>query len=287
MPASINQQVAEQLLEIADLLEQQAANPFRINAYRRAARTLEGLDVDVQLLIERQGIDGLVALPHIGSGIARAIYEIVAHGRSSRLDSLRGALDPERLFQVIPGVGAELARRIHGHLQIDSLEALEQAAHDGRLETVPGVGARRAAGIRAALGQMLGRRVRGSHVAAVDAPDVGILLDVDQEYRQKAAAGQLPTIAPRRFNPTNEAWLPVLHTSRGGWHFTALYSNTARAHELGRTRDWVVLFYYDDHHQEDQCTVVTETRGPLAGRRVVRGREAESRGLEGPVRART
>jgi hypothetical protein len=102
-----------------------------------------------------------------------------------------------------------------------------------------------------------------------------VLLDVDTEYLQRAAAGSLPTIAPRRFNPRSEAWLPIMHTTRDGWHFTALYSNTARAHELGRTHDWVVIYFYDDQHREGQQTVVTETRGPLEGRRVVRGREAE------------
>ncbi|MCJ7450875.1 MAG: hypothetical protein MUO39_00155, partial [Steroidobacteraceae bacterium] len=57
--------------------------------------------------------------------------------------------------------------------------------------------------------------------------------------------------------------------------YTALYSNTALAHELDRTRDWVVLFFYDDDHVEGQHTIVTETHGPLTGRRVVRGRETE------------
>ena len=102
-----------------------------------------------------------------------------------------------------------------------------------------------------------------------------LLLEVDLEYRQQAEEGKLPTIAPKRFNPDGKAWLPVLHTSRGAWHFTALYSNTARAHELGRTRDWVVIYFYDDQHAEKQHTVVTETRGALSGRRVVRGREVE------------
>lgn len=59
--------------------------------------------------------------------------------------------------------------------------------------------------------------------------------------------------------------------------FTALFSDTARAHELGRTQDWVVLCFYDDDHAERQCTVVTESRGALTGRRVVRGREHECR----------
>jgi DNA polymerase (family 10) len=106
-------------------------------------------------------------------------------------------------------------------------------------------------------------------------PRVAQLLDVDREYREKAAAGELATIAPKRFNKAGRRWLPVLHTTRQGWHFTALFSNTARAHELHRTADWVVIYYYDNDHDEGQHTVVTETRGPLKGRRVVRGREAE------------
>ena len=57
----------------------------------------------------------------------------------------------------------------------------------------------------------------------------------------------------------------MLHARRDPWHFTALYSNTALAHELGRTHDWVVLYFHDDDHAEQQRTVVTETRGPLAG----------------------
>jgi putative hydrolase len=104
---------------------------------------------------------------------------------------------------------------------------------------------------------------------------VATLLDIDGEYREQAAAGALRTIAPRRFNREGKAWLPVLHTRRGRWHFTALYSNTARAHERGQTRDWVVVYFYDDDHREGQHTIVTETRGPLAGQRVVRGREHE------------
>jgi putative hydrolase len=118
-------------------------------------------------------------------------------------------------------------------------------------------------------------RLAARSAGAAHEPDVATLLAVDREYRHDA--DRLPTIAPRRFNPSGEAWLPVLHTQRDGWHFTALYSNTAQAHQLDRTRDWVVLYYYDDEHVEGQHTVVTETHGPLTGRRVVRGREAECR----------
>jgi len=104
---------------------------------------------------------------------------------------------------------------------------------------------------------------------------VDLLLDVDREYREKATAGELVKIAPKRFNPKGEAWLPVLHTTRGKWHFTALYSNTARAHQLGRVTDWVVIFFHKDNQAEGRRTVVTEARGEAAGRRIVRGREPE------------
>jgi putative hydrolase len=92
---------------------------------------------------------------------------------------------------------------------------------------------------------------------------------------RRAARVELRTIAPRRFNPEGRSWLPTLHTQRGDWQLTALYSNTARAHELGRTRDRVVRYYHSDHDAERQSTVVTETHGRRKGRRVVRGRETE------------
>ncbi len=278
MDLSLNQKVADKLREAADLLHQQGANPFRVGAYRRAAETVAGLQRDLRDIVRTAGIDGLTALPGIGIGIATAINEILRTGRWAQLERLRGTLDPVRLFQTVPGIGKKLASRIHDTLHVDTLEGLEIASHDGRLQAVPGVGPRRAAALRATLASMLGR-VGTSCLPRADGPRVDIILDVDREYLEAARAKRLPLIAPRRFNPRNEAWLPILHTDRDGWHFTVLYSNTARAHELGRTHDWVVIYFYDDHHQEGQYTVVTETRGSLINKRVIRGREAECRAL--------
>lgn len=264
--------------DCAELLRQQDANPFRINAYIRAAQTLESLPRDARDILRDEGIDGLVALPAIGRGLAAAIAEIARTGRLPQLDRLRGATSPEQLFQSVPGIGPSLAHTIHDSLDVETLEALEVAAHDGRLERVEGIGPRRAAAVRAGLASLLGRAPATRRVRD-RVPPVHMLLDVDREYRDKAAADKLPKIAPRRFNPEGHAWLPILHANRNGWHFTALFSNTARAHELKRTGDWVVLYYYDGDHREGQCTVVTETAGSLTGSRVVRGREAECRGL--------
>lgn len=279
MDSTINRDVAARLREAADILEQQGANPFRVGAYRRAAETVAHHGEDLSALIKRGGQEALVALPGVGRGIATAIAEILATGRWAQLERLRGSLDPVKRLQVVPGIGPKLAERIHDELHVDTLEGLELAAHDGRLEELPGIGPRRATIIAATLEKMLGRVRRPLPETVSDGPGVDELLDVDREYREKAAAGELPTIAPKRFNPLKEAWLPVLHTRRNGWHFTALFSNTARAHDLGHTRDWVVIYFYNDHEEEGQHTVVTETRGPLVGRRVVRGRESECREL--------
>ena len=133
MVAPVNSAIADKLREMADVLEQQQADGFRITAYRRAADTLESLEQSVEEIVRIDGLPGLVELPGIGRGIGSAIMEMVTTGRWSQLERLQGALQPEQLFQTLPGIGPELAARIHDALHVDTLEALELAAHDGRL----------------------------------------------------------------------------------------------------------------------------------------------------------
>jgi hypothetical protein len=273
----LNTRIAMRLQEMADLLEQQRANPFRIRAYRRAAASITALQRDLASILKQEGAEGLIALPDIGHGIATAIAELIQTGRWMQLDRLRGELDPVHLFQTVPGIGPDLAQRIHDQLHLDTLEALENAANDGSLQQVKGIGERRLEALRASLAAMLGPTRSRRTALPENGPDVALLLRVDRIYREMAAADELPRITPRRFNPEGKAWLPVMHLAEGDWHFTALYSNTALAHRLGRIRDWVVLFFYDDHQREGQHTLVTETHGPLTGMRVVRGRENECR----------
>jgi endonuclease III len=272
----INQDIANKLLEIATLLKEQGANPYRVSAYRNAASVIISLPEPVSDIVARDDFQGLVALPGIGEGIARSIYEYVALGRMSRLQSLQGGHDPVALFEAIPGIGPKLAHRIIEYLHIDSLEALEVAAHNHRLEKIPGFSPAKVALVQTWLAQVLGRQRPLSHEPFAE-PSVALILQVDQQYRQKASAAELPMITPKQFNPEGKAWLPVMHVTRQGWHFTALFSNSARAHQLNRTQDWVVIYFYDDQHHESQHTVVTETHGPLIGQRVVRGRESECR----------
>ncbi|MEN8159884.1 MAG: helix-hairpin-helix domain-containing protein, partial [Myxococcota bacterium] len=228
-----NAEIAQLLDRVAALLEAQHADGYRVRAYRAAAATCRRWETEIAQLAHGGGRAALEALPGIGPTISAQILEWLRSGRLQLLDRLEGEVSPEDLFASIPGVGEELARRLHDSLGAETLEELEMAAAEGRLEGVPGVGPRRAQGIRDALAQRLGersRRWRVSTAEASEAPSVALLLAVDREYRDAARAGTLRRIAPRRFNPTGEAWLPVLHTEKDGWSLTALFSNTARAH---------------------------------------------------------
>ena len=280
-----NQEIAENLERIADLLASQNANPHRVRAYRHGAAIVRELKQPVSDLLDEKGAEALQDLPGIGSGLAGTITEFVKTGRLGLLDRLQGEISPVALFASIPGIGPELANRIHDELDIENLEELELAAHDGRLANVEGFGQRRLEALRDVLAGILsrtGRRRARRFSRRIEAlpeneePPVEILLDVDDEYRRRAEKDELKKIAPRRFNPGRKAWLPIMHTERGDWSFTALFSNTARAHQRKATRDWVVL-YYQHNESEQQCTVVTEEKGELAGKRVVRGRELECR----------
>ena len=275
-----NDWIAERLRQAASLLAAQGANSFRVSAWRNAADAIEQSGPDIRTTMETGGHAALEAIPGVGRSIAGAIMEMLATGRWGYLERLKGAADPDALFSSVPGIGPTLAHQIQETLHLDSLEALEAAAHDGRLRQVRGFGARRAAVVRGALAELL-TRIRPHTPRTADEPEVALLLDVDREYREKAASGTLRKIAPKRFNPGGEAWLPVLHTVRGLWHFTVLWSNTARAHELGRTGDWVVVYFHQDTRPEGRRTIVTETHGPARGSRVVRGREAECLALQG------
>lgn len=272
-PVRVNREVAARLDEVAGILRDQQANPFRVRAYAQAADTLRRLEQPVTEILDQDGVEGLERLPGIGESLARAIRDIVRLGYFPMLERLRGDADPVKRLSSVPGIGRKLAERLHDELGLETLEDLESAAHDGRLAELPGFGPKRIGGVRDVLARRLSR-VRRLPQPDVTPPGVEELLDVDREYREATEAGRLPMIVPRRFNPERRRWLPVLHTSRGPRHYTALFSNTATAHRLGRTHDWVVI-YRDDPAADGQWTVVTARSGPLTGRRVVRGREGE------------
>ena len=278
-----NEEIANRLEEIAELLEVKGENPYRIQSYRNAARSVRAEADSVAELYRESGHAGLESIDNVGSKLAGAIAELVETEHLGLLDRLRTEVTPEKVFAQLPGIGDDLAKRIHDELEIDSLEELERAAHTGQLQRVKGIGRKKASGIRNALAGMLSRSARRRSMQRVEEsgeelrePSIDLLLELDDEYRRKAETDELRRIAPKRFNPDGEQWLPIMETEREGWDFTLLFSNTKRAHDLDKTHDWVVI-YYKRNGIEDQCTVVTATTGPLEGKRVIRGRERACR----------
>ena len=156
--AGANAQIADKLCQAGDILAAQGADPFRVAPYRRAVDSVRALDDDLRTIAECGGRKALERIPGVGVSIAGAIAEMLSTGRWAFLDHLKGTANPETLFQAVTGIGPALARQVYETLHVHTLEALETAAHDGRLEQVAGIGPRRAAMVRAALAEMLGSR---------------------------------------------------------------------------------------------------------------------------------
>ncbi len=134
-----NADIAAVFEEIADLLEIEGANPFRIRAYRNAARTLGMLPQDARVLLEKG--DDLTRLPGVGDDLAAKIREIVATGSCGLLQRLRRELPPavtELLH--IPGLGPKRVSTLYHHLDVQTVEQLHRAARDGRIRALPGFG---------------------------------------------------------------------------------------------------------------------------------------------------
>jgi hypothetical protein len=277
-----NEQLARCLSEIADRLDAQRANPYRVRAYRSAAVTVHELNRPVHEMLADEGVGGLAKLPGIGKSLSRALEKLTRTGRLALLEQLRGTTTGDQSLATVPGIGRKTASRIHSLLGIETLADLYTAAYDGRLEHLPGIGRKRLRAVRESLAGRLHPPPRPAKanktVKAVeerlDLSLVADLLGIDEEYRRKAEADRLLRIAPRQFNPTGEAWLSILETHRGDTRFKAFFSNSARAHEFGTLRDWVVICC-DQKLRKGQWTIVTARRGALKGRRIIRGHESE------------
>jgi DNA polymerase (family 10) len=125
--------------EIADLLEIEGANPFRIRAYRNAARIMGDLPQEARVLVERG--DDLTRLPGIGDDLAGKINEIVTSGHCSLLERLRRELPPAitELLK-IPGLGPKRVKALYHDLDVQTVEQLHRAAQDGRIRALHGFG---------------------------------------------------------------------------------------------------------------------------------------------------
>lgn len=137
-----NEDIAKIFEEMADLLEIEDANPFRVRAYRNAARTVRGLPRELSELVE-EGRD-LTKLPTIGKDLAAKIKEILATGRASALDKLHKEVPASlEVLLSIPGLGPKRVKTLYHELKIETLKQLEQAARAGSLHTLDGFGRKR------------------------------------------------------------------------------------------------------------------------------------------------
>ena len=134
-----NAEIAAVFSRLADLLEIEDANPFRVRAYRNAARTIGNLAQNVADLVEA-GND-LSGLPGIGAAIAGKIRTIVNTGRLPQLEEVE-ARTPGALSDLmkIEGLGPKRVRTLYRKLNIRTPEDLERAARSGKIRELEGFG---------------------------------------------------------------------------------------------------------------------------------------------------
>jgi DNA polymerase (family 10) len=134
-----NRQIADFFTKIADLLEIQGDNPFRIRSYRNAARILGDMAGSLAEMV-KNGRD-LEEIPGIGSGISKKIVEIVTTGNLKFLDEQRAKV-PSRLPELlkVEGLGPKKVKLLYEKLGVDSLDKLEQLAEAGKIRDLEGMG---------------------------------------------------------------------------------------------------------------------------------------------------
>lgn len=233
-----NADIAAVFEEIADRLEIQGANPFRIRAYRNAARTLGELPQEARALLEKG--EDLTRLPGIGDDLAAKVREIVDTGRCSLLERLRRELPPAvtELLQ-IPGLGPKRVKALYHDLEVQTVEQLYRAARDGRIRALPGFGEKTELNILQAVETHVSQARRFK--LAVAAQYAGTLT----AYLQAAPGVDRVTVAGsfRRMRET-VGDLDILVTAAADspvmQHFTA-YDEVADVLSAGSTRASVVL----------------------------------------------
>jgi len=134
-----NADIASMFNEIADLLDILGENPFRIRAYRNAARTCQELGRELRDMVEKQ--EDLKTLSGIGDDLAAKIKEMVETGTCRTLEKLRKEL-PAAITDLlrIPGLGPKRVKTLWKELKIESLDQLKEAARQGKVRTLTGFG---------------------------------------------------------------------------------------------------------------------------------------------------
>ncbi len=150
MAGLTNAEIAAALEEVADILDFQGANPFRVRAYRNAARTVAEMTESVADLIQREGgnLNTLSALPGIGKDLAEKIATLAQTGTLPLLEELRSQV-PEGVLDMlrIPGLGPKRAATLYRELGVTNLEELRRACEEHRVRNLRGFGEKTEAAI--------------------------------------------------------------------------------------------------------------------------------------------
>ncbi|QDU51919.1 DNA polymerase/3'-5' exonuclease PolX [Gimesia panareensis] len=174
-----NAEIARQFEELADLLEIQGANPFRLRAYRNAARTISGLPDSVQEIVHNDPKE-LQELPGIGKDLAEKIQTIVEDSTLPQLEELKEQIPPDVVRMLdIPGIGPKKVAFLFSELNIHTLDDLKAAAENGVIAEQKGFGKKTEQIILEGLEQLnqLGDRVR---LAEAKAQSDAIIADLGQ-----------------------------------------------------------------------------------------------------------
>lgn len=156
-PAVTNRQIAEVLSNIAEILEVQNANPYRIQAYRNAARGVLDLEEPASAILAR---NEALNIPGLGKRLRQRIAELVETGTMTFYNDLCLQSLPRgvRSLLAIHFVGVHTAVRLYEELEIDSPEKLQKAALQQRIRKLPGFGPRSEARLKEATDQFLARK---------------------------------------------------------------------------------------------------------------------------------
>ncbi|HEV8238631.1 MAG TPA: DNA polymerase/3'-5' exonuclease PolX [Thermoanaerobaculia bacterium] len=230
--------MADALDRLADLLQVERENPFKVRAFRRAARSVEGHPVAMETLIGGGGDP--TSLSGVGKEIANVIRELVGTGKSTRIETMAQGAPPSLLeLTRLPGLGPKRARLVWDRLGIATLPELEAAAAAGRLAELPGFGEKTQTRVLTALAE---KREAGRRML-LPAAEV-IVVDLLRHLRAVSGVVRVEAAGSfrRRFETVGDLDVVCASTEPRralaaftGWH------RTARVEGAGETRATIVL----------------------------------------------
>jgi len=233
-----NVEIADLFDEIADVLDIEGANPFRVRAYRNAARVLRAYGTEMAELVEK-GAD-LDKVPSIGADLAARIEELVKTGKSPALEKIRKGV-PAIALELLkfPGIGPKRARALTEELDIHTIEQLHRAALDHRVRALPGFGAKAEEGILASLAKAKKEPQRVKLATAASYADV-----LTAYLKRAPGIDQVVVAGSFRRGMETVGDLDILATAKNGRaiieHFTR-FDQIGKVLAAGTTRATVVL----------------------------------------------